>query len=174
MLKKGDNVSKSWSQWRRRRKCILASNATRAALPGANTPCSVRKHACGKQQGVVYFLFCFPTKKAKYRTSTVWMLIYIQWDSHPLSLEQTLKSSLQKVTCASIFQLWNASFPAQAFRITVRLGAFSGGGRERGSYLFIQVSVKLLLTCDTMQGLLALPAGWRGNHTPLTRMSLKH
>lgn len=32
-------------------------------------------------------------------------------------------------------------------------------GEKRGSNLFIQVSVKLLLTCDTMQGLLALPAG---------------
>lgn len=30
---------------------------------------------------------------------------------------------------------------------------------KRGSNLFIQVSVKLLLTCNTMQGLLALPAG---------------
>lgn len=165
MLKKGDDDSKSWLQWRRRKKCIVTSNMPRAALPGATTPCSVRNiHACGKQQGAVYFLFCFPTKKAKYRASTVWMLVYIQWDSHPLvllvqSFEQTLKSSLQKVTCASIFQLWNASFPTQALRITVRLAAFSGGGRQRGSYLFIQVSVKLLLTCDTMQGLLALPAG---------------
>lgn len=117
---------------------------------------------CGKQQSVVCFMFSY--KKARYRASTVWMLVYIQRDSHLLVLlaqtpEKKLTSSLQKVTCASVLQLWKASFPAQAFRITVRLGAFSRGGRERGSYMFIQVSVKSPLTCDTMQGLLALPAG---------------
>lgn len=136
-----------------------------SSLAWGHHPLQCKEHTClWKAARCCLFSFLFSYKEAKYRASTVWMLVYIQWDSHPLvllvqSFEQTLKSSLRKVTCASIFQLWNASFPTQALRITVRLAAFSGGGRQRGSYLFIQVSVKLLLTCDTMQGLLALPAG---------------
>lgn len=96
------------------------------------------------------FLFCyvlfsaFLLKTPKHRAGSVWMLIYIQWESHHLvllvqSLEQMLKSLLQKVTCASFFQLWDASFPAQVFRITVRVRTFSEGGRERGSDLFINL-----------------------------------
>lgn len=141
------------------KKCTVASNMPRAALPRTTTPCSARNMPV--ESCLFSFLFSYLKKKsAKYKTSAVWMLVCIQWDSHPLvwlvqSLEQTLRSLLQKVTCASVFQLWNASFPTQA----VRLGAFSGGGRERGRDLFIQVSVKLLLTCDTVQGLLALPGG---------------
>lgn len=121
---------------------------------------------CKGKPARYYFFSAFLLKKKKknpkHRAGSVWMLIYIQWDSHlPVllvqSLEQMLKSSLQKVTCASIFQLWDATFPVEVFRIRVR--AFCEGGRERGSDLFIQVSVKLPLTCDTLQGLLALPAG---------------
>lgn len=143
-----------------------ASGHAQSSLSWPHHPLQWKGHDCGKQQSIIFFLFCFPTKKknSKHRAGSVWMLIYIQRDSHLLvllvqSLEQMLKSSLQKVTCASIFQLWDALFPAQVFRITVRVRAFSGEGRERGSDLFIQVSVKLPLTCAPMQGLLALPAG---------------
>lgn len=159
---------------------------TQSSLSWALHPLQCKRHVCGKQQGIIFtFLLSYwknPKKQQqqqqkapkqtnkktknhpKHRAGSVWMLIYIQWDFHLLVLcrqspEQMLKSSLQKVTCASTFQLWDASFPVQAFRITVRVRTFSEGGRERGSDLFIQVSVKLPLTCDTMQGLLALPAG---------------
>lgn len=163
MLKKGDDDSKSWLQWRRK-TCTVASNKPREALPQTTTPCSARNTPMESSKVLFIFFSVFPPKKkkksAKYRASPVWMLVCIQWDSHPLvwlvqSLEQTLRSLLRNVTCAGIFQLWNASFPTQA----VRFGAFSGGWRERGRDLFIQVSVKWLLTCDTVQGLLALPAG---------------
>lgn len=34
-----------------------------SSLAWGHHPLQCKEHACGKQQGAVYFLFCFPTKK---------------------------------------------------------------------------------------------------------------
>ena len=60
MLKKGDDDSKPWLHWRRRKKCIKHGQSS---LAWGHHPLQCKEHACGKQQGVAYFLFCFPTKK---------------------------------------------------------------------------------------------------------------
>lgn len=49
--------------------------------------------------------------KAKFRASTVRVLVYIQWNWY--TLVSLLKSSLWKVTWASIFQSWYVSFLTQ-------------------------------------------------------------
>lgn len=49
-------------------------------------PLQRKECAFGKQQGVGVFSFPFSYKNDKFRASTVWMLVYIQWNSHPLVL----------------------------------------------------------------------------------------